>query len=96
MADIKSPLVIIAELIVGMINGIITTIKFVLTKFLELMITLVFYSTFGIYGFLIAVFIGAGVFILVTKFIFKSSKTLISLGIAFIAVIAVLAFFAML
>jgi len=88
----EGPLLIIAQLLSGLINGIIGTIVFVLSKFVELITVLMFDSSLGIYGFIIAVVVGAVTFLLVTKFVFQSTRTLIALGIAFVAVIAVLAF----
>lgn len=88
----EGPLLIVAQLISGLINGILGTIFFVLSKFVELMMALMFDSSFGAYGFIVAVVVGAVVFLFVTKFVFQSTRTLIALGIAFIAVIAVLAF----
>ncbi len=89
----KSPIVIIAELVAGLISSIISTMIFVITKFLELISSLMMYSSSNLQSFAIAAFLGAVVFILITKFIFKSSKTLLSLGIALIAIVAVLVFF---
>ncbi len=92
----KSPLLIVAELISGLIMGLIDSVIFVLSKFIELIISLLSISVLSTTGFVVAVLAGAGVFIFLTGFVFKSAKTLISLVIAFIAVIAVLAFFSVL
>jgi len=89
----KSPLLIIAELITGLITGLIATMKFVILKFIELITSLTMYSSSNIQSFAISVALGAVVFVMVTKFIFKSSKTLISLGISLIAVIVILVYF---
>ena len=87
----KSPLILIAELLYGIISGVLQTIIFVIEKLGELVLSLMFFSTLGIFGFILAIAIGAIVFILMTKFIFKSSRTLLAIGIALVIVVAVLA-----
>lgn len=86
----KSPLIIIVELLTGVATGIFQTIAFVVGKFGELMMSLLFLSALGPYGFLLALVIGAIVFLLVTKFIFKTAGSLLGLGIALAAMFAVL------
>lgn len=87
----KSPLIIVVELLYGIVNGILQTILFIFRKFGELLHSLLFFSTLGVFGVVLAIAIGVMVFLLVAKFIFKSSKTLLAIGIALIVVIAVLA-----
>lgn len=86
----KSPLIIIAELLSGLISGIYQTIVFILGKFGELMVSLLFLSVFGIHGFFLALAIGAIVFLLLVRFIFKTTKTILGFGIALAVVIAIL------
>jgi len=86
----KSPIVIILELLAGLITNAITTIGFVILKLGELMVSLLFLSTFGIFGFLIAILIGVVVFFFLAKVIFKTSGSLISLIIAAAVVFLVL------
>lgn len=86
----KSPLIIIVELLTGLITGIFQTMAFVLGKFGELVMSLLFLSALGPYGFLLAIGIGAIVFLLVTKFIFKTTGSLLGFGIALAAIVAVL------
>lgn len=86
----KSPLIIIVELLIGLATSVFQTISFVVGKFGELMMSLLFLSALGPYGFLLALVIGAIVFLLVTKFIFKTAGILLGLGIALAAMFAVL------
>jgi len=86
----ESPLIIIVELLFGVINGIYKTLTFVFGKLGELLISLLFFSALGIFGFFLAVAIGAIVFILMAKFIFKTWKSLFVFGIALLVTVAVL------
>lgn len=85
-----SPLIIIAELLWGVISGTWNTVVFILEKLYELALSLLFFSTLGIFGFLVAIVIGVVVFVLITKFILKNSSTLLSVGLSFAVVIGVL------
>jgi len=87
----RSPLIIIAELLAGLIGTIGQTLSFVIGKLGELLMSLLFFSTLGPLGLILAIVIGIIVFFLVTKFIFKSSSTLLGFGIALAVVIAILA-----
>lgn len=86
----KSPLLIIVELFSGLISSIFQTISFVFGKFGELMYSLLFLSSLGMTGFFLALAIGAIVFLILVRFVFKTSKTLLGFGIAFGVVVAVL------
>lgn len=88
---VKSPLVIIVELLTGLISSGIDTFLFVVGKLFELFHSLIFLSSLGISGFVIAIVIGAGVFVFFAKFVFKNWKSVMGLGIALGAVILVLA-----
>ena len=89
----KSPLLILIELVVGIIQASVQTIAFVLTKLQELVLSLIFISSFGIAGFLIALLIGVGVFFFISKFVFKTSKSILGFAIALVAMLGVLLFF---
>lgn len=84
-----SPLIIISELLLGIITNTFSTIYFVFTKLYELAMSLFFFSTLGIFGFLIAIAIGAVVFYTLSRFVLKNTRSLVSFGIAFAIVIAV-------
>ena len=86
----NSPLIIIAELLFGVLSSVVGTILFIFEKLGELALSLLFFSSLGIFAFIVAVVIGVAVFILITKFILKSSSTLVAFGITFAVVIAVL------
>lgn len=86
----KSPLVIIIELLTGLITNTVNTIGFVVEKLLELFGSLLFISTFGVPGVIIAVAIGAVVFIFASTVIFKTGSSLVSFGIAIVVVFVVL------
>lgn len=92
----KSPLIIIIELLAGIVKSIVDTIGFVSFKLAELFVSLVVFSTLGIVGIVIAAVIGVCVFFFVTKFLLKTSGTLIRVGIALIVVLAVLILISML
>lgn len=84
-----SPLIIIAELLVGIIANIVDTTVFVFTKLYELAMSLFFFSTLGIFGFLIAIAIGAVVFYTLSKFVLKNARSLVSFAISLAVVIAI-------
>lgn len=87
----KSPLVIIFELLSGLISNSIETMGFVAGKLVELFFSLMFVSSLGVFGFLTAVAIGAAVFVFVSKTVFKEWGSVVSLCIAALAVVIVLA-----
>ena len=86
----KSPLVIILELFAGLIKSTVDTVFFVFGKLGELLVSLLYISTFGIFGFLIAILIGSLVFVFAAKLVFKSWKSLSAFSIALITVFIVL------
>lgn len=86
----KSPLIILQEMFVGLIMGVVNTVAFVLGKLWELLHSLIFLSSLGIFGFIIALIIGIGVFIFFAKFVFNNWKSALGFGIALGAVLLVL------
>lgn len=87
---VKSPLIIIVELLTGLISSLISTFLFVVGKLVELFYSLMFLSSLGVFGFLIAIAIGAGVFVFFAKFVFKNWKSVMGFGIALGVVFLVL------
>ena len=73
---IRSPLLILLELLEGLILNIASSFSLVHQKILELFITLGFISGLNPIGFVVAVFFGSIVFYFILKFMFGSSKTL--------------------
>ena len=73
---IKSPILILLELLIGLIQQFNSTFEFIYVKLVELFIILGTISGFGPMGLIIAVIFGSLVLFLVLKFIFGSSKTL--------------------
>lgn len=86
----KSPLIIIIELLAGLLNNAVSSIVLIVEKLAELVGSLLFISSLGIFGVIIAVVIGAVVFIFVSKVFFKTWKSVFGFVIAFAAVIFVL------
>ena len=86
----ESPLIILIELFVGIIKNTLDTLGFVGVKLVELFASLLLLSKFGIFGILIAAVIGVSVFFFLTKFILKSSGTLVRIGLALIVVLGIL------
>ena len=76
---VKSPLQVIYELLVGIIQSIVNTFKFIFEKLVELFMSLAFIANTGIVGMLVASVVGAIVVVLVAKFVFKSSKSLLQI-----------------
>ncbi|MBN2252180.1 MAG: hypothetical protein JW701_00680 [Kosmotogaceae bacterium] len=86
---------ILIELVVGLIQSSIQTISFVVGKLYELAVSLIFISSFGVAGFVIAFLIGAGVFFFISRFILKTSKSILGFAIALVVMLGVLLFFSM-
>ena len=86
----KSPLIILIELLAGVISNTFSTIIFIFKKLGELMVSLFYVSSLGIFGIILAVVIGGVVFYFFSRVIFKTSKSLLPLALAFIAIILVL------
>jgi hypothetical protein len=72
--DIKSPLLILIEMLEGLINNIVSSFQLIFYKMLELFVTLDVISGLSPVGFVIASVIGSVVFFLIIKFIFGTSK----------------------
>jgi len=83
----QSPLVILIELIFGLIKNIIWSIVFAFSKIFELFTSLAYLGRTGVFGMLIAFIIGSSVLLLILKFIFGASKTVIKLGLILIALL---------
>ena len=91
MVEIRSPIVIIIELLVGLIANIAQSFSFIYTKLVELFATLGYMSGFGPLGFAVALIIGSTVIFFILKFIFGSSKTLIYVFLFYLAVLGMIA-----
>jgi hypothetical protein len=91
----KSPIVILIELTVGLIRSALDTISFIFSKLQELAVSLIFISSFGPAGFVIALIIGGVVFVVISKFVLKTYKSIAGFGIALAAMLLVLLFFSM-
>jgi hypothetical protein len=70
--------------------GIVNTLAFVLGKLWELFHSLVFLSSFGVFGLVIAVVIGIGVFIFFAKYVFDNWKSALGIGLGLGTVLLVL------
>lgn len=82
----KSPLMILIELIVGLISRIFESINFTLMKMVELFISLSFIANLNTFGLIMAVLFGSIIFYFVLKYLFGTSKTLVVL-IIFLVII---------
>jgi len=83
----KSPLIILIELILGLITRASETIGFLFFKVLEFLASLSTFTIFGVSGLLIALVIGTIVVFFAIKFFFKSSKSLIILWLVLIGLV---------
>ena len=80
---IRSPLIILLELVIGLIQQIMNSSSFAFSKLIELFITLSFISGLSPVGFVLSMFIGLLVIFFILKLSFGSSKTLIILFLFF-------------
>jgi len=74
--EIRSPLLILIELLEGLIINFVESFKLIYLKMLEFFIILGFISGLSPVGFVIALFFGSMVFYFILKFIFGSSRIL--------------------
>jgi len=81
---IKSPILILIELIGGLIVQFIESFGFVYLKLVELFITLGFISGLSPLGFTVAVIFGSIVLYFILRFIFGYSKTMFLLFLVYI------------
>ncbi len=81
---LKSPLVVLIELIVGLILQMLNTFQFIYLKLIELFIVLSVISGLSPVGFALAVFIFSIVLFFVLKYVFGSSKILLLLFLIYI------------
>jgi len=81
---VKSPILILLELIGGLIVQLIESFGFVYLKLLELFVTLGVISGFGPLGFTVAIIFGSVVLYFVLRFAFGYSKTMFLLFLIYI------------
>lgn len=88
--DVRSPIIIIIELLAGLIANIVQSFAFIYTKLLELFITLGYISGLSPIGFAVALIVGSTVIFFVLKFMFGSSKTLLYVFLFYLAVLGMI------
>ncbi|MFH1473262.1 MAG: hypothetical protein ABIE55_00015 [Candidatus Aenigmatarchaeota archaeon] len=88
--DIKSPLLILLEMLGGLIENFVSSFQLVFSKMVELFITLDKISGLGIPGFIIAILTGSVVGFLVIKFVFGTSKELIYISLFYFMMLILL------
>jgi len=88
--EIRSPIIILLEMLGGLILNFIESFDLMYTKLVELFITLGFISGLSPLGFIVAVFIGSFVCFFVIKFVFGSSRTMLFLFIFYLAILVLL------
>jgi hypothetical protein len=72
--EIRSPILILIEMLEGLINNIVSSFQLIFYKMLELFVTLNAISGLSPLGFVVAATIGSVVFFLILKFMFGASK----------------------
>jgi len=87
---IKNPLQIILELLVLIIQSIVSTLALVLEKLVELFSSLAFMAGTGVVGLFIACVIGGIVVVLISKFVFKSTKSLFQVLMVYVIFVLIL------
>ena len=87
---VKSPLQIILELFILIIQSIVNTLKLIFEKLVELFMSLAFIAETGITGLVIAAVIGGIVVILISKFVFKSTKSLLQVLLVYVIFVVIL------
>jgi len=87
---VKNPLEIILELLTYIIQTSIEAIIFIIDKLRQLFVSLVFIAGMGIPGLIIASIIGGIVLFFVSKFLFKSTESLVKVFIVYIVFILIL------
>ena len=85
--EIRSPLVIIIELLGGLIANFLQSFAFIYVKLVELFVNLGYISGLSPIGFLIALFIGSLVVYFILKFIFGSSRVLFFIFLFYFALL---------
>ena len=85
--EIRSPLIIIIEMLGGLIKNFVESFAMIYSKMVELFITLGYISGLSPLGFLVAVFIGSFVCYFVLKFLFGSSRTLFYIFAFYLAIL---------
>jgi hypothetical protein len=75
-----APFVILLELFVGLIRGIIDTLAFMVSKLIELFISLGVIAGASPLGFIVAVAVGTAIILLIMKFVLGSSRSYILIG----------------
>lgn len=88
----KAPFVILLELFFGLVKSIIDTMGFLISKLIELFISLGFIAGTSPLGFIVAVAVGTVIVLLVMKFVLGSSRNYILVGViaAVLFIIAIL------
>ncbi len=92
---VKSPIIIIIEIILGLLATTLQTILFLMGKLAELFVSLAYLAAVNPLGFILATFIGAVCLYFILKVIFKQSKFLfliLGIFILFLVSILVIAF----
>ena len=79
--DIKSPLLILLEMLGGLIANFVSSFQLIFNKMLELFVSLSIISGLGPLGFVASAVIGSVVFFLVIKLVFGTSKELIYISL---------------
>ncbi len=86
----KSPLQIIFELLVLIIQTTVDGLKLIFEKLVELFESLVFLANKGISGLIVASVIGGIVVILISRFIFGNTKTLLRVLLVYMGFVLVM------
>lgn len=88
----KAPFVILLELFIGLITSIIDTLAFMVSKLIELFISLGVIASGSPLGFVVAVAVGTAIILFIMKFVFDSSRSYILIGVvaAVLFIIAIL------
>jgi hypothetical protein len=76
---VKSPLIILIELIVGLIASALSTIMFILSKLAEFFYSLTYATGFGIFGAILIAGVGSIILSIVVKMAFGAGKDVIIL-----------------
>jgi hypothetical protein len=85
--EIRSPIIILIELLGGLIVNFIQSFAFIYTKLVELFVNLGYMSGLSPLGFLVALFIGSFVVYFILKFIFGSSRVLFFIFLFYFALL---------
>jgi hypothetical protein len=88
--DIRSPLVILLEMMEGLIANFVGSFQLIFLKMLELFISLDAISGLSPVGFVIALMTGSIVGFLVLKFVFGTSKELIYISLFYFVLLILL------